>query len=180
MTSEAIKDPAKPAKPYGSRPTRWIRPILLALLLVALDGQGIIALLLGVFLILVYLPRSLIARKFAGIRKERLIRLSIYLLAIAMVFGLRSFNTSLAKERADQIIAAADRFKAANGQYPERLDQLVPQFIPEIPARANLALWDSGFRYFSTPERHMLMYVAMPPFDRRTYTFETRQWGRLD
>lgn len=168
------------ATPYGTRPTRWVRPVLLGLVLVVFDEQGFIAFLFAAFLILGYLPRSLIAKKYSSCRKERLIRLAIYLSAVAMVLGLRIFNTSLAKGRAEQIITAAENYKVANGKYPDRLDQLVPQFIPEVPAKAKLTLLDNGFRYLVQPDSHTLMYVVMPPFGRRTYQFETRQWGDLD
>ena len=168
------------ATPYGTRPTRWLRPILLSLLLVALDEQGLVALLLAVFLILLYLPRSLVAAKYRGCRQERLIRWAIYLTAIFMVFALRYYNISLAKERADQIIVAVEAFVVHHGKYPERLTELVPQFIPEIPAKAKWTLLDSSFRYMNAQDSPSLMYVVMPPFGRRVYYFEARQWSDLD
>jgi len=148
--------------------------------MVALDEQGVIAALVGVYLLLVYLPRSYLAKKYRSNPKERLIRLGIYLTAIAMIFALRMFNTSLARERAEQIIAATERFKAANGRYPEHLGQLEPTFIPKVPEKAKWSLMDSGFRYHAEADSHQLTYVAMAPFLRRVYQFETRQWSELD
>lgn len=179
MTMDA-ETPTVPASPYGIKPTRWIRPVVLALLLVAFDEQGVIAFLLGVFLVLVYLPRSLWARKYAACRRERLQRLAIYLAAIAAVIGLRIVNTGIGKQRADAVVAAVERFHAREGKYPERLDQLVPDFLPEVPAKAKLTLMDSGFRYRASAQSHSLSYVIMPPFGRREYQFETRSWSDLD
>lgn len=180
MESPETTDISSGATPYGTRPTRWVRPVLLALLLVALDEQGVIALPLAVFLILVYLPRSFWAKKYRACRGERMIRLAIYLSAVALVFGLAIFNASLAKERAAQIIAATESFKAVNGKYPDRLEQLAPQFIPKIPSKAKLTLMDGGFRYFVEADGHTLMYVSMQPYLRRSYQFETKRWSELD
>lgn len=181
MNATAGKVPAgTPASPYGERWTRWIKPAVIALLLVVFDEQGVFAFLGGVFLILIYLPRSILAAKYRSCRKDRLIRLAIYLGAVVVVFGLRAFNTDLARERAERIIAAAESYKAANGRYPERLEQLVPRFIPEIPAKAKLTLLDNGFSYHAATDNHTLMYVFMPPFGRRYYQFESKTWRDLD
>lgn len=165
--------------PYGTRWTKWIRPIGLSLLLIFLDALGVYAFLIGAFLILVYLPRSLTAKKYAACRKERLIRFAIYLAAVAVVLSLIPINKQVSQERAERIIAAVENYKAANGKYPDRLDQLAPQFIDEVPSKARVSFGDSGFRY-SAGESHTLMYVAMPPFGRRIYNFETKSWGFID
>ncbi|MCX7168106.1 MAG: hypothetical protein NTV11_17775 [Rhodocyclales bacterium] len=165
--------------PYGTRWTKWIRPAGLSLLLIFLDALGVYAFLIGAFLIMVYLPRSLLAEKYAACRKERLIRFVVYLAAVGTVLSLIPINRQIAEERAERIIAAVENYKAANGRYPDRLDQLVPQFIAVIPAKARATFTDSGFRYFAG-ESHTLMYVAMPPFGRRTYNFETKSWGFMD
>ena len=45
----------------------------------------------------VYLPRSLLAEKYAACCNERLTRLAIYGTAIAIVFGLRHYNDHMRK-----------------------------------------------------------------------------------
>lgn len=167
--------------PYGTAWTRWIRPIGLTLLLVFLDALGVYAFLIGIFLVAVYLPRSLLAKKYAACRKERLIRFAVYLAAVTVVLGLIPINRRVAGDRAERIIAAVEDYKAANGKYPDRLDQIAPQFMAEIPTKARVAFTDTGFRYFAgSQESHTLMYVAMPPFGRKIYNFETRSWGFVD
>lgn len=165
---------------YGTQPTRWVRPVVLSLLLVALDEQGIIAFLIGVCLLLFYLPRSLWAKKYAACRRDRLLRLAIYMTAIALVFALRIINSDIAKQRAAQVITAVESYKAKNGAYPERLQQLVPEFLPGIPAKAKPTLMDTGFHYRASAQRHVLSYVAMPPFGRLEYSFESRDWSFID
>ncbi len=167
--------------PYGTRWTRWIRPIGLSFLLIFLDGLGVFAVLLGAILILIYLPRSLLAKKYATCRKERLVRFSIYLSAVGVVLVLIPINKQIGEERAEKIIAAVESYKVANGKYPDRLDQLAPQFIAEIPAKARISFADIGFRYHAGNEgRPTLMYLAMPPFGRRIYSFATKSWGFID
>lgn len=175
----AVPENESAASPYGTRWNRWIRPIVLSLLLILLDELGVFAFLIGAFLILVYLPRSLLARKYAACRKERLIRFAIYLSAIGVVLSLVTINKHIAKERAERIIVAVENYKAANGKYPDRLGQLVPQFIAEVPAKARVTFTDSGFRYLAG-ESPTLMYVSLPPFGRTTYNFETKSWDFID
>lgn len=165
--------------PYGTGWTRWIRPVGLSLILIFLDALGVYAFLVGVFLILVYLPRSLLARKYAACRKERLIRFAVYLAAVGVVLSLIPINKQIAEDRAERIIAAVENYRATNGKYPDRLDQLTPRFIAEIPTKARVAFTDSGFRYLAGSS-HTLMYVVMPPFGRKTYNFETKAWGFMD
>lgn len=165
--------------PYGTRWTRWIRPIGLSLLLIAFDELGVFAFLIGAFLILVYLPRSFLAKKYAACRKERLIRFAVYLAAVGAVLSLIPINKHIAEERAERIIAAVENYKTANGKYPDHLNQLAPQFIAEIPTKARVTFGDTGFRYYAGSS-HTLIYVVMPPFGRRTYNFETKSWGFID
>jgi hypothetical protein len=179
--TSAAHDAEVTVSPYGTRWTKWIRPIGLSLLLILFDGLGVYAFLLGAILILVYLPRSLWAKKYAACRKERLIRFGIYLSAVGVVLCLIPINKEIGEERAERIIAAVESYKSANGKYPDGLDQLAPQFIAEVPTKARVSFGDNGFRYRAGSDgRPTLMYVALPPFGRRIYSFETKSWGFID
>lgn len=172
---------AIPASPYGSKPRRWIKPVVLAAVLVAFDEQGVIAALLGALLIFVHLPRTFLAGRYAACRRERLQRFAIYFSAVMLVFGLRAMNSDIARGRAGEIISAVEAYKLRNGRYPERLDQLVPEFLAAIPARAKLTMTDRGYSYLSGGGSHSLSYVSFPPFGRRSYDFEGKVWHeRLD
>jgi hypothetical protein len=59
-----------------------------------------------------------------------------YLAAIAIpnftkAFKTCAFNQTLANQA--QIVCALERYKLANGHYPETLDALMPQFIEKLP-----------------------------------------------
>jgi hypothetical protein len=85
----------------------------------------------------------------------------------------------MARDRAESLIVAVERFQAQHGRYPERLEEMVPELVAEIP-RAKYVVIADRFRYFKSGSRHSLMYVEMPPFGRRIYTFEDRKWTTLD
>lgn len=85
----------------------------------------------------------------------------------------------MARESAGSLIVAVEQFHAKHGRYPERLEEMVPEFVAEIP-RAKYVVIADRFRYSRSDSRHSLMYVEMPPFGRRIYTFEDRKWTTLD
>lgn len=161
----------------------WRGAFLLALAWVIADGfwldQGVPSVLLLAFLTLVWLPFNLLALRHRGHRRQRLARYALYAAAALLAIGIKVANAQLAQARAEELIAAAQAWHAAQGAWPERLEQLVPGYLPAIP-RAKYVLSDFGFRYTATPAQHQLAYVAMPPFGRRIYTFESGQWSTLD
>lgn len=164
---------------YGSKPTRWIKPITLSLLLVIFDEQAIVAAILGNLMLFIYLPMSFMKR-YRECRRERLIRFAIYFSAAIITLGVNYENNFVAKARAKQLIAAVEAYTAKYGDYPDRLQQLQPEFINKIPSKARISLFDSGFRYSATKDSHTLMYVYLPPYGRKTYNFEQKSWGRID
>lgn len=159
------------------------RALLLGLALVGLDAflfnQGVIALVVAASVVLVGAPRALLAKKFQGVRGRRLTCLAIYLVAVAMVFGLNAFNNKLAHRRAGDLISAVEAFHADQGRYPRSLSELVPSYIDEVPA-AKYTLAFDRFWYYADDENATLLYVAFPPFGRPTYSFARGEWRSLD
>jgi hypothetical protein len=138
-------------------------------------GQGIFSLMvsfLGVTLLLVGAVWAYI-RGRRELSINRLYRASMYVALAIATFGMLNVHAWTAEKRADQVIAACRSYKAKNGKFPDRLQDLVPDFLPSIPP-AKYTLTSGDFQYFTeTDGVHMLMYVAVPPFGRRLYTFET-------
>jgi len=161
--------------PYSNRSTRWILPVMLSLV-IAFDITNGLAALASLVLICVYLPRTFWAEKLLPYRKERLIRSGIYLAGIAYAAGAFYYTSGLAMERAELIIAAAENYKAANGQYPNSLKELVPLFIPEIPEVARI----NRFGYYAGQNGHVLFYMNFPPSDVKEYVFENKKWRHTD
>ncbi len=91
-------------------------------------------------------------------------------------------NAGIAATRAQALISACKAYRAQRGEFPDRLEDLVPGFIPAVP-RANYTLW-GAFRYWNGSQTkepdHVLTYVVFPPFGRRLYHFEEDRWSSLD
>lgn len=111
--------------------------------------------------------------------RARAMRAGIYLLlGVATVTALR-FHTATAQTHAEQVIEACRAYAKRNGKLPDRLTELVPEFLPAVP-RAKYTLQWGEFTYWTSEDAHTLMYVALPPFGRRLYHFEQDRWGQLD
>lgn len=134
-----------------------------------------IMLLLGI----VHVARGLFADR-ARIRYG-LSMIGIYLVMMTAVLVTLRANNQLASRRADEIVVALRAYRAATGDYPARLEDLVPAYLPAVQ-RAKYTLGFGEFDYHHTPGQAggFLIYNVLPPFGRRTYSLDTDHWGSLD
>jgi len=144
-------------------------------------GQGIFSLfvaVIGLTILMLACTWSLIRgqRTLAG---SRAARAALYLLLGAAAVGVMRFHAHTARVNADRVIEACRSYERAHGKLPERLQDLVPAFLPAVP-RAKYTGMYGEFTYSSSATRHTLLYVALPPFGRRLYHFEENRWGQLD
>ncbi len=150
--------------------------------LVAVDAfvlnQGVLAALVGLWMLFVSLPRAVFG-KSPDQRGRRLARVAIMLGAVVIVFGLNWANNQIARARAETLVHAIAAFKQAHQRYPAKLDELVPEFLDNVP-RAKYTLVFSGFYYRTAPDSHTLFYIEFPPFGRPIYDFEKATWRYLD
>lgn len=102
-------------------------------------------------------------------------RIVIPVLTLAIIVGNAAIQSKIANANAERIIVACEQFLAATGEYPDQLDELVPKYLSSIP-RAKYALMFSDFRYRNLDGKHQLMWDEKPPFGRRIYDFEHREW----
>ena len=164
---------------------KYLKSIFLASFIFFIDAfffsQGGIALITAVVVVFIMIPRSLFAlfKKNRDLFKERMIRAGIYALCVTMVFIAIRLNNTLAANRSEMLIQHCEAFKATYGQYPSKLEDLVPKYIPAVP-NAKFSLSHSGFMYISRNDRHLLVYFVMPPFGRRVYHFESGRWTYMD
>ena len=166
----------------GSTKFRLRNTIVFGAALVTIDAvfvnQGVISALIGVVAMLILVPRASLA-KDPALRRLRLAKAAIVLAAALSVLGLNWANNRLARHRAESLIVAVDAFKQKNQRYPTKLDELVPNFIADVPV-AKYAFVSSKFYYYASPDSHVLLYMKLPPFGRATYDFEKNKWGYLD
>ena len=107
----------------------------------------------------------------AAMRTKRVV---IYGAGVALIFLGIAGNVKLAASRGARVATAVKQYRAANGDYPERLDQLVPAYIPEIPSCCVRAK-NLKFDYYRPPGKlhPLLFWVAVVPFGKGSYSFET-------
>lgn len=164
------------------KPVNLKKAFIWAGILVGIDAfvlnQGGISALVGLWMLFVSLPRAAFT-KIPEQRNRRFALIAIFLGAVILVFGLNWTNNQIARKRADTLVTAIKAFDQKYQRYPNKLDDLVPEFIGHVPT-AKYTFTFSRFYYLSSPEYHSLFYVALPPFGRPTYIFEKTKWGYLD
>ena len=159
--------------------------LFIAIFLYLLDtfyfNQGIISFLTGFIIILVFLILTVIAliRKNKKIVMTRLAVIVIYILMILAVSGSIRFLNYLALTRAEELIKACNCYMVKYDKFPDKLEDLVPEFIPSIPY-AKPVFFEPQFNYMSEKDNHVIWYVVFPPFYRAFYGLEKRSWSYLD
>jgi hypothetical protein len=149
-----------------------------------LDGFLIGLPSLGTFLCVVFMLTNFVA--FLWRRKgERaiVVKYGIRSLALCLtVIAILStflFNRHLGLVNARLIIKAVEDFRSEQEKYPERLEDLVPQFLSKVP-RSAIRLTSAKYYYLYHKDYHSLTWSEAPPFGRRTYRFETKEWSHID
>lgn len=142
-------------------------------------GQGLIGFILCLLGVLSFLPRALAVYRERPLFSVRLGKASVVLVSGAAAIASIFYGNQLTEERANTIVAAVEQYNAKNGRYPERLSDLAPEFLPAVPA-PRFAMMKGNFRYMTLKSGHSLMYVEIPPFGRRMYTFEEKRWSSFD
>jgi len=168
-----------------ARRSRRLRTVLilggLFLFDLGYSGQGLISMLVAVSGFAFLTMRALWSWfRGTGVARSRALRAGMYLFLGAATFATMRFHTTTAETHAARVIEACRAFESRRGNLPDRLEELVPEFLPAVP-RAKYTLAWGAFTY-STSGRthHTLMYVTLPPFGRRIYNFEAARWSQLD
>jgi len=152
---------------------------LVAFLLDALVmGQGLLALVMLLVVLVWFLPRAALARlqlrrpyqrrRYDG----RVVAFTASAVAIMLVIG---GNNRLAEHRGQVVASAIASFHDVTGRYPVSLDELVPAYLATVPA-AKWSLVYDAFEYRSAP-RPVLTYYDVPPLGRRTFDVEAGRWS---
>lgn len=157
--------------------------LIVAAVLVFLDavvsGSYLYSLFVCPIWFIVALIRAMIQRASPGVAVARIL---IPVITGVIVFLNGSVQNNIAKSNAVRIVDACEQYKAANGAYPAKLNDLVPKYLSSVPP-SKYCLMFNQFFYFANPEEPvttMLDWVELPPFGRPTYNFEERRWGYLD
>lgn len=182
MKDKKIKNSAE--KKENKDQTKGLRKtLIIAVILYILDAlifnQGAIALITILIVVIIFLPKAFFSFKHKPLFKYKLIKAAIYFIMAVAVVGSNHINNKIAKHRADKLIEACVQYQNKYHRYPSKLEELVPEFIPNVPS-AKLTFGFNKFKYISSDKHHSLMYVHFAPFARTYYDFEKGKWGSLD
>jgi hypothetical protein len=111
--------------------------------------------------------------------KLALLRIAIPAPTLGVVLANSAVQYRVGKANAPRIIAACEEFHAANGKYPQTLDELVPRYLPSVP-RAKYCLMLGEFDYWNLHDHPILVWCVVPPYGRKVYDFDHRRWGYID
>lgn len=108
-----------------------------------------------------------------------LVRVAIPALTLGIVWANNAVQIGVAEANAWRVVTACMTFHAANGRFPEKLDELVPQYLISVP-RAKYCLGPPGRFYYHNFGSPKLYWQVVPPYYRKIYNFDTRSWSYLD
>ena len=160
----------------GVGPGTWVFAALLVLATFTLDPT--LAMFLGVLAVVFHLARTLLAlrpasRSGLGAGLRGLVVYGAVFTFSSVAYGT---NVGMVRDSVDAIIAALHDHRAVSGRYPERLSDLVPAELPEIPSAAPLLIVDRWFRYRRSGQGFELSYDSGFLVER-VYDSQTRVWS---
>ena len=119
----------------------------------------------------------------AARRRRRQVAWSATILAAvagsALVANLvTAMQESASRARGDVIAAALTAWREQGGRYPSELNELVPEFLPEVPVSA-MGVWRRvPFRYSRSVDRYDLRFHCL--FFNECWRGPDGVWGRGD
>jgi amino acid transporter len=163
--------------------TQLRKSIIIAGLLFIVDAFILSQFLIAMLTIFIAFPVFLV--KLFRRRKDRersrllLAKAAIYGCMVVLICVAFVANNMLAVRRTDGVIASCERFRAKTGTYPEKLAQLVPDYLAVIPP-AKLVMNGDSFFYVARPDNHAVCYTTVVPYGSSCYWLEQKKWHSLD
>lgn len=149
--------------------------LVLVFLDVVVNGSYLVSALVCPIWFLIGVVRAIVHRPSLGVAAARVL---IPLITGLLVVVNYSAQGTIAAGQAARVIQACERYREANGAYPERLSDLVPRYLSSVP-KAKYCCTYSEFGYYASPG-HILVWRKCPPFGRMVYNFETGEWHYVD
>ncbi|MEN6457662.1 MAG: hypothetical protein ABFC63_01920 [Thermoguttaceae bacterium] len=153
--------------------------LVVASLLFVMDALMVnvvfLSLLTAIFQLVVGLPLLYLRQDE---RRKRLRNVCIFLGTFVMAVAMVNVNAYIAPLHADRLIKAIESYRAANGVYPQKLDDLVPTFIDHVPYAQYTIMGVFFYVRGGTKEPPVLWYNPHG-MDHRTYYFKTKDWHYL-
>lgn len=174
------RDTPAPVKPPGV-----VRPIAWGAALIAFDvfvggATALLSILTLLFLSTFGLGWALASWRNRALMLGRLraIAITSVMAAAAIAWGL--YDGVQAERRVLATAGAVKAFAARHGRYPERLEELVPAFLPEAPHAHRFGMARTLYYRPVGDKGPWLMYISAPPFGSRSLEVETGNWQFVD
>jgi NADH:ubiquinone oxidoreductase subunit 6 (subunit J) len=183
---EQRKPTASPGEALASEKTPSLRTALaVCAILLAIDGLFFGAPMLGVYagivLALWLAPRMVFAWRKPALRRHRALVALVTLAMIVFDCSIYWIYETVAQKRVTEVAEALIRYRAIKGLYPEQLQQLVPDYLPAVPAaKPGLIVLNRIWYLHQSPGPTGLMYVSFPPYGRKLFNVQTREWSEID
>jgi len=103
----------------------------------------------------------------------------IYFTGFVGIIGIFKFNSYIGGENANIVIDAVNSYYADTSLYPDKLNQLIPNYLDSIPNCA-YRIMDYKYRYYVDQDNAYLMWTVIPPWGRRNYNFNNAEWTYFD
>jgi hypothetical protein len=152
--------------------------LLLGALLIAVAGvvlngmaSGLISLAVCSWLFFIAAPRALLRGRGRELRN-----VGIYFVAAVVVFVLVGIKGSIAKRRAETVVAAVTAFHDKHQRYPRTLVELVPEQLDKVPQPYTLS--QDQFHYHAGEREATLLYWHFLTY--HFYSFARNEWSIRD
>jgi len=178
------RKPGAAPKPAPIKPATLSTPIVIALVIIVMDvavlGAPLLATSAVFFSTIAGLFWALPAFRERNVLFSRLRAVAIVLGVSGALTALGMHDSRLARERVTSVAESLNAYKAKHGDYPDKLDSLVPEYFPEIPRALTLGA-GSRIRYLRGKDGSAeLIYVSIPPFGRSRLRVDTGKWDFFD
>ena len=141
---------------------------------VAYEGCYVFSLLICPLWFLISLIKNMIHRPGWAIA---LLRVSMPLLTVAIAFGNGKFQWKVSDANAQRVVTACEGFRAVNGRYPSKLDELVPNYFTSVPPAKHCL---TGVFHYYNFDGHCTLWWSRYGFYRRFYDFDQKRWSSRD
>ncbi|MEW6357919.1 MAG: hypothetical protein AB1696_16415 [Planctomycetota bacterium] len=102
------------------------------------------------------------------------------LVTLVAIFGTFHVNRWIGHRNATPIIAAVKQYKELHGEYPVRLEDLVPEFLDKAPRCVRVDLLRGRYGYFYDAEHKWAELVYFWSYGQRDgYDFRRDEWREL-
>jgi hypothetical protein len=172
---------------FGENPWHLIAAAFFAVSVYVLD-TWIWSLPIASFIVLLTIvPCFFIASLLCVFRRCRPVALKVLACIVVSFLGVvatvaaRNVRTNLTQRRITKLGDACLAYRAKYSHYPDRLEELAPEFVSSVPESRAGDFSEDAFGYSSHDgSEPFIYYHCLPPFGVCYYYVESRSWRFMD